>query len=91
MLLLDSVEPEKWYKVAGSDSMTVSKILGWSPDTIRRWIRDGLLQAFIKPTRGKRGKRAWLGVRVQGCEIIRFAKANLSELAEHPKLRVRIG
>ena len=61
MLLLSSVDPEKFYKVED-----VSKILGWSQDTVRRWIHDDLMEAFVKPVTSKRRRLVWLGVRVLG-------------------------
>lgn len=86
MLILDSVEPERWYSVRD-----VVKILGWKQDTIRRWIRDGLLQAFIKPGRSGRRPRVYRSVRIQGNEIIRFVKAHLTVLQPNRSLRTRIG
>ena len=49
MLILDSVNPEKWYKVT-----EVAAILGWAHDTIERWIDDGVLQAFVIDLRSSR-------------------------------------
>lgn len=73
MLLLNSVEQEKWYSV-----VEVSRIVGWSEDVVRRWIQRGLMQVFIQPGTSNRRKRVYRSVRVQGCEIIRFVKAHLS-------------
>ncbi len=86
MLILDSVEPERWYSVRD-----VVKILGWKQDTIRRWIRDGLLQAFIKPSRSGRRPLVYRSVRIQGSQIIRFVKAHLTVLQLDKSLRTRVG
>jgi hypothetical protein len=84
MVLLNSVEPETWYTV-----LQTSKILGWGVDAIRRWIYEGHLQAFIKPGRSGRRPRIYRGARIQGCEIIRFAKAHLTVLKPEKSLRIR--
>ena len=84
MLLLDSVEPEKWYKVS-----EVAEILGWSHDMIEDWINDELLQAFVIDHRSDKRKRIYRGKRVQGCEIRRFVQAHLSPLKEKGVLRLR--
>jgi DNA-binding transcriptional MerR regulator len=73
MLLLDSVETDKWYKVH-----EVSEILGWSIDAVRRWIYRGLIKAFIQPTTSNRRKRIYRSTRVQGAEIIRFVRTHMS-------------
>jgi DNA-binding transcriptional MerR regulator len=83
MLILDSIEPEKWYKVR-----EVSRILGWSEDVVRRWINRGLIQAFILPQRSSR-PRVFRAVRIQGCEIIRFAKEHLTGLKNLNRVRFR--
>ncbi len=84
MLLLDSVQPEKWYKVR-----EVAEILGWAHDTIEKWIDDEVLQAFVIDLRSSRRPRIYRGKRVQGCEIIRFAKEHLTPLkpGKFPKFR----
>jgi hypothetical protein len=85
MLLLDSVVPEKWYRVH-----EVAAILGWAHDTIERWIDDGLLQAFVIELRSSKIKRSFRGKRVQGCEIIRFVNEHLTPLktGKAPRFRV---
>ena len=73
-MLLNNVEPENWYTVR-----EVSKILGWSVDTIRRWIYERHLRAFIRPGRiGRRTKRIFRSARIKGSELIRFTENNLS-------------
>jgi hypothetical protein len=72
-MLLLSVKPERWYTI--NDSVP---ILGWARDTIIRLIDDGFLQAQIKPRRSNRSKRVFLCRQIQGCELIRFVKDNLS-------------
>jgi hypothetical protein len=73
MLLLVSVEPERWYTVK-----EVEAILGWDVDTIRRWIHRKLMAAFVLPSLENRRKRKYQCLRIQGCEIIRFVKAHLT-------------
>ena len=54
MLLLDSVQPEKWYKVSEA-----AEILGWAHDTIEKWIDDEVLQAFVIDLRSSRRPRIY--------------------------------
>lgn len=75
MLLLNSVEPEKWYKVSDT-----AKILGWSEDTIYRWIEDGEIQAQVKESDSPRRIRKYVSVCIQGCEIIRYVKEHMTTL-----------
>lgn len=75
MLRLDSVIPEKWYRVSET-----ADILGWSHDMIERWIEKGLLQAFVIDCRSDRRPRIYRGKRIQGCEIIRFVREHLTIL-----------
>ena len=75
MLVLDSIEREKWYSV-----VEVAQIVGWSEDVVRRWIQRGLIEAFIQSGTGNRRKRVYRSVRVQGCEIARFMKTHLSKI-----------
>src|SRR5450755_3798114 len=72
-MLLLSVELERWYTI--EDAVP---ILGWERDTIIRLIDDGFLQAQIKPRQGNRRKRIYLCRQIQGCELVRFVKDNLS-------------
>jgi hypothetical protein len=83
MLLLNSVEPEKWYSVRDT-----AKILGWSEDTIYRRIEKGLIQAQIGESDSSRRRRKNTSFRVQGCEIIRYAKEHMTTLKPE-KLRFR--
>ncbi len=84
MLILDSIDPSKWYKVSET-----ADILGWSHDMIERWIDDGALQAFVKDLRSSKRPRIYRGKRVQGCEIIRFVKEHLTTLKPvKPRFRV---
>jgi hypothetical protein len=85
MLLLDSIEKEKWYKVR-----EVAKIVGWSHDRIEDWIDEGALQAFVKDLRSEKRNRIYRGKRVQGCEIIRFIKAHLTPLNPNAKVRLHL-
>jgi len=84
MLLLGHVIPEKWYTVNET-----GEILGWKRDTIIRLIESGYLQAMVKPRAGNRLCREYLCRMIQGCEIIRFVKDNLS-IPEPRQLRRRM-
>ena len=72
-MLIDNVDPLKWYRVR-----EVSEILGWSVDTVRRWIYMGKLQAFIRPGQANRRKRVFRSARIKGSELIRFTGDNLT-------------
>jgi hypothetical protein len=72
-MLLNSVDPEKWYKIR-----EVAVISGWSVDTIRRWIRKGFLKAFLQPTVSNRRKRKWQGMKVLGRHLLDFLGGNMS-------------
>jgi excisionase family DNA binding protein len=73
MLLLDHIVPARWYTINET-----AEILGWERDTIIRLIESGYLQAQVKPKTGSKRCREFLCRLVQGCEIIRFVKDNLS-------------
>lgn len=75
MLLLNSVEPETWYKVSDT-----AKILGWSEDWVYRKIRKGVLHAQIDEGDSSRRRRTYTCFKVQGCEIIRYAKEHMTTL-----------
>jgi len=79
MLLLDSIEQERWYSV-----VEVAQIVGWSEDVVRRWIQRGLIEAFVQPGTRNRRKRTYRSVRIQGCEIARFMRAHLSQRDGQP-------
>lgn len=85
MLILDSIKSEKWYPV-----VDVSEILGWSVDTIRDWIDAGQLQAFLKPKTVISRNRRYRCMQIQGCEIIRFVKENLTPLNAPRKLITKV-
>ncbi len=83
-MLLDHVVPEHWYTVR--DAVT---LIGWEVDSIRRFIKEGHLQAQVRPERiGRRRKRDYKALRIQGCEIIRFVRENLTVLKSAKKLRL---
>ena len=77
MLVLESIEQEKWYTV-----VEVSQMVGWSEDVVRRWIERGFIEAFVQPGVRNRRKRVYRSVRIQGCEIVRFMKAHLTRTNE---------
>jgi hypothetical protein len=58
MLVLDSIEQEKWYSV-----VEVSQMVGWSEDVVRRWIERGFIEAFVQPGTRNRRKRVYRSVR----------------------------
>lgn len=73
MLILDSVQPEKWYSVKEA-----AAILGYSDDTISRQVERGLLRAFVLPTNHGRNRHAHKFVRIQGCELIRYIRTHMN-------------
>jgi len=73
MLVLDSVQPEKWYSVKEA-----ADILGFSEDTVIRQVNRGFLGAFVLPHERRRGRRLHVSRRIQGCELIRYIKNFLS-------------
>ena len=76
MLLLDSVQPEKWYRVR-----EVAEILGWAHDTIEKWIDDEVLQAFVIDLRSSRRGAGFIAASAsRDARIIRFAKEHLTPL-----------
>ena len=87
MLLLNSVEPEKWYTISEAEP-----IIGYGRDAISDRIKWGLIQAQFLPGPGgrrkrKRGYNAW---RIQGCEIIRYVKEHMTPLQPNAVIRRRI-
>ena len=73
MLILDSIQPERWYSVK-----EVAAILGFSEDTVIRQINRGFLKAFVLPGRSGKRKRIYESRRTQGAEIIRYIKVFMS-------------
>ncbi len=73
MLVLDSIELERWYSVK-----EVAAILGFSEDTVIRQINRGFLKAFLLPGRTDKKVRRYYCRRVQGSEIIRYLKSYMS-------------
>ena len=73
MLVLDSIQQEKWYSVK-----EVAAFLGFSEDTVIRQVNRNFLKAFVLP--GKSGKRfrTYRSRRIQGAEIIRFINTFLN-------------
>lgn len=84
-MLLDHIVPEQWYTVRET-----VKLIGWEVDSIRRFIREGHLQAQVRPGRGNRRVRDYKALRIQGCEIIRFVRENLTVLKPNRRLRLRM-
>jgi transposase len=73
MLVLDSIELERWYSVK-----EVAAILGFSEDTVIRQINRGFLKAFLLPGRTDKKVRRYHCRRVQGSEIIRYLKTYMN-------------
>ena len=67
MLVLDSVQPEKWYSVK-----EVAGILGFSEDTVIRQINRGFLKAFVLPGRSEKRRRIYKSRRVLGRDLSRY-------------------
>jgi hypothetical protein len=83
-VLLLNVDPERWYTIG-----EVVPILGWERDTIIRLIEQGFLQAQVKPKTGNKRCREYLCRVIQGCELIRFVRDNLS-IPEPRKMQRRM-
>jgi Helix-turn-helix domain len=73
MLVLDSIDPEKWYSVKEA-----AAILGFADDTISRQVARGLLKAFVLPKEHTRNGRGHTFVRIQGYELIRYIKNHMN-------------
>lgn len=73
MLVLDSIQPEKWYSVK-----EVAAILGFSTDTVIRQVNRGFLKTFILPKKSSRRKRTYESRRVQGAELIRYIQTYMN-------------
>lgn len=69
MLVLDSIQPEKWYSVK-----EVAAILSVSEDAVIRQVNRGFLKAFVLPGRSDKRHRIYRTRRIQGAEIIRYIK-----------------
>lgn len=67
MLVLDSIQPEKWYSVK-----EVAAILGFSEDTVIRQANRKLLKAFILPGQSSKRRRIYQCRRVLGRDLIRY-------------------
>lgn len=67
MLVLDSIQPEKWYSVK-----EVAAILGFSEDTVIRQINRGFLKAFALPGRSDKRHRIYRSRRVLGRDLSRY-------------------
>ena len=68
-MLVDFVDPLRWYTVNET-----AKVLGFSRDTVIRLIEAGELEALTLPAKSNRRKRVFKSRRIQGAEIIRFAR-----------------
>ncbi len=67
MLVLDSIEPSKWYSVK-----EVAAILGFSEDTVIRQVNRGFLKAFVLPVKSTQRYRHYQSRRIQGRELQRY-------------------
>lgn len=67
MLVLDSLQPEKWYSVK-----EVSGVLGFSEDTVIRQINRGFLKAFVLPGKSDKRRRVYKCRRVRGRDLSRY-------------------
>ena len=66
MLVLDSIQPEKWYSVK-----EVAAVLGFSEDTVIRQINRGFLKAFVLPGKSDKRRRVYRCRRVRGQDLSR--------------------
>ena len=66
-------EVEKWYSVK-----EVAGILSVSVDTVRRWIRRGLLRAFKMPVRSNKRIRRYECFRISDRDLGRFRDGNIA-------------
>jgi hypothetical protein len=73
VLVLDSIQPEKWYSVKETGAF-----VNFSEDTVIRQINRGFLKAFVLPGRSDKRHRIYRSRRVQGAEIIRYIKTFLN-------------
>ena len=73
MLVLDSIQSEKWYSVK-----EVAAVLGFSEYTVIRQINRKFLKAFVLPGKSDKRVRVYQSRRVQGAEIIRYIKTFLN-------------
>lgn len=69
MLVLDSIDPGKFYSVKET-----AAILGRSDDTVIRLNNRGHLRALVLPGRSDKRHRIYLCRSFQGAEIIRFIR-----------------
>jgi hypothetical protein len=67
VLVLDSIQPEKWYSVK-----EVAAILGFSEDTVIRQIIRGFLKAFVLPGKSDKRRRVYRCRRVRGRDLCRY-------------------
>jgi len=73
MLVLDSIDPEKWYSVKEA-----SAILGFSEDTVIRQNDRGFLKTFVLPGRSDKRRRIYRCRRIQGRELIRYIQTYMN-------------
>jgi hypothetical protein len=73
VLVLDSIQPEKWYSVK-----EVAAILGVAEDTVIRQINRKLLKAFILPGRSDKRVRIYQCRRVLGCDLLRYIDGHMN-------------
>ena len=64
---------EKWYSVK-----EVSARLSVSVDSVRRWIKRGVLKAFRLPVKSSRRVRTYECFRIAESELARFIRANIT-------------
>jgi excisionase family DNA binding protein len=73
---------EKWYSVK-----EVAAHLEVDPETVRRWILDGELEAFEFPCRSSRRPRIYISRRISRTELLRFIKSRMTERIERKRRR----
>ena len=73
MLVMDSIQPEKWYSVK-----EVAAILGFGEDTVIRQINRGFLKAFVLPAKSDKRKRVFRSRRVLGRDFLRYIEGYMN-------------
>lgn len=73
MLVLDSIDPGKWYSVKEA-----AAILRFSEDTVIRQCDRDFLKAFVLPAKSSKRRRIYCSRRIQGAELIRYIQTHMN-------------
>lgn len=67
------IDPERWYSIdAIASHWSVSR------DTVIRRIEQGLIKAFVVPSKPSNRKRAYKSRRIQGIEILKIEREHVA-------------